>query len=201
MKAPIIINEGEFKDYMKRLAEHFKNPTLMDQIVLHIENGGSIFQVAREMECSYQDLLRWIRMDKGRSQRYNEALNDRNEAVIESVLNALRAIKDFDIRDLFDDEMRLKPMNKWPEDARFAVSSIKPTELGWEVKMESRLKAIELVGKNKAMFTERIVHEAGQSLVDLISESWENGSREREAKKAIEEPQQDQKQTESSDGL
>lgn len=187
MKVPILISEPEFKKYMERVTKMFADPTFMNQIVHHVSNGGSILQIAREIDCSYQDILRWIRMDKERSRKYDIALNDRNEFVIETVLNALRAIKEFDLRDLYDSEMRIKPMDQWPADARYAVSSLKPTENGIELKMADRLKAIELVGKNKAMFNDRVVHEAGQSLTSLIMESWENGTRDATNKEEIKE--------------
>lgn len=175
--AKVIIDEIAYIASMKEMAKKFTNPTLMDQIVDHVASGGTIAKIAREMDVPYKTLIGWIRCDKLRSDRYDRALNDRNEAMIENILNALDSIQNFDIRDLYDGEGNMLPMRQWPSEARFCVNSIKPTEWGNELKLSDRLKAIELAGKHKAMFTERITHEAGKSLVDLIQESWENGSR------------------------
>jgi len=173
----ILVDGIKYIESMKEMGKKFQDPTLMDQIVDHVASGGTISQIAHEMDVPFKALNGWIRCDKLRSDRYDRALNDRNEAMIENILSALNSIQDFDIRELYDGEGNLLPMKQWPATARFSVNSIKPTEWGHELKLSDRLKAIELAGKHKAMFTERITHEAGKSLVDLIQESWENGSR------------------------
>lgn len=182
--APVLITEPEYWAKIKRVGELLSHPLFMETVCEHIANGSSLVWLAQKLSISYSDIIKWIRSNKDRSERYNAALKDRNELVIESTLSMLQEVSQFDIRTLYDSEDRLKPIEQWSDQAARVVSSIKPGEHGTEVKLADRLKAAELIGKNKALFVDK--HEVVKkiSLIDLIAGSYDkevdDGSRRNE---------------------
>lgn len=138
-----------------------------------ISEGGSLIQFAREFKVSFGDLCSYLRADKDREKRYQQALNDRKEYTVDDVLQKLRAISNLDIRELYDESGKMKPVKDWPEDFAKSVTSIKPGEHGHEVKYADKLKAIELLGKTQAVFTERTLNENTFKLEDLLAASYD----------------------------
>lgn len=82
----------------------------------------------------------------------------------ERVLQEIMALAFSDVRDLFDDIGRLKPMSEWSEQAAASVSSIKVFELDKEglagtisdIKFWDKGRQIELLCKHLGMLTERL---------------------------------------------
>jgi phage terminase small subunit len=105
----------------------------------------------------------------------DEALKARAERVevkADDVLRELLRIARVDIGQAFDEKGRLRPLHEMPEDVRRGISGLETEEL-WDgagrdrvsigqvrkVKFWDKVKALELLGKHLAIFTERVEHE------------------------------------------
>jgi hypothetical protein len=159
-------------------------PDLLDLICGHVASGGTLIDLCRLWGARYNDVLRWIRSDPERNKIYSEAMTDRNEWVIEKILHELRKISASDLRLLFDENGKLRPPESWPDEVASAVMSIEVFEeyegrgdgrtlAGYtkKIKLWDKLKAVELIGKNLKLFTDKVEHSIDKKLEDLIAES------------------------------
>lgn len=157
----------------------------MDVICSFVAGGGSIINLCKTWDVAYTDVLKWIRDDKTLSARYDQAIQDRSEWTIEQLLRELRLMAMSDIRDLYDDNNCLKPVKDWPEHIARAVEAVKIDELyegtGAErtqigetkqVKLWSKLKAVELLGKNLKLFLDHVQVSGSVKLEDIIAGSF-----------------------------
>jgi len=166
------------KEKIFRLREFLKNEDAMEQISDHIAGGGSIHSMANVLQVNAHHVLRWIRADPTRAKVYETALVDRDEWEKESVLQQLRDIGTFDVRDIFNDDGTLKPISNWPESAGRAIEAIEVNEeydksgehvgTAKRVKLINKLKALELTGKQLALFRDKIEHSGKVTLEELV---------------------------------
>lgn len=144
----------------------------MDVICTHVAQGGSLIDLCEAWQVVYGHVTRWIHSDETRDELYKQSLQDRNEWGKESVLNQIRMIANADIRQLFDKDGNLLPVDQWDPDIAKSVAGIDVTfdkdgNRVNKIKSNDKLKAIELFGKTIALFKEEVQHV--HSLADLIS--------------------------------
>lgn len=94
----------------------------------------------------------------------------------EDVILGLKRIAFADIGDLVDKHGDPLPLNKLPPDlaktiASFEVESLGGNRITQKVKLPDRLKALELLGKRLGLFVDKVQHEAGPSLEELVLKS------------------------------
>jgi hypothetical protein len=163
--------------FQKRVA---LKPELMEEICEHVSEGGTLITLAKKWDVSYGTLTNWIHADKAREQRYLKALNDREEWSKERILQELRTIGLVDIRDLINEEGGLRPKSEWPEEVSRSISSIEITELREDgegigevkkIRLNDKIKALELVGKNLRLFTDKVELSGQVTLADLVTAS------------------------------
>lgn len=123
------------------------------------------------------------------AQRVQELMDKRSaktEITAEKILKRLDAIGDVDISKAYDSLGHLLPIHEIPEDVRKCIASIKVFEefegfgkdrvkVGEvrEVKFWDKIKANELLGKHKVLFSDRIEHTGVVTLEQLVSGSAE----------------------------
>lgn len=90
------------------------------------------------------------------------------EVTAEKIISELASVAFLDVKELYNPDGSFKPLDSIPEDARRAITGIEETENGVKVKTADKLRALELLGRNKKMFTEKIEVEASESFADLI---------------------------------
>ncbi len=163
----------EYKGKLKSVLSH---PTLLERLCLFVTGGGSPLDFAEQLGIKYAHLMRWVRQNKDRSLEFNEALTDRDEHTKQSMLDVLNTISMFDIRKLYDDAGNLKPIKDWPEEASKVVNSITPGKFGTTLKLDPRMNAMELFGKDKGWFVQQHKVTGEVTLIDLIAASWEEGN-------------------------
>lgn len=168
----------------ERAARLQADPETLNKICVHISNGGDLINLAEGWDVRFGDLANWLHADKERERRYLAAMNDRMEWGQEVILKELRSIGLSDLRSLFKEDGSLKPTNEWPESMGKMVSLIEVDELfaGYgkersqigftkKIKLWDKMRALELLGKNLALFTEKVEHTGTLTLNDLILES------------------------------
>lgn len=163
---------------MERAQAFLRRQDAIDRVCENISNGGSIPAIAKVLDIYPSYLFRWLRADPYRNKRYEQALVDREEWEREVVLHQLRGIANFDIRDVLDDDGEILPPDKWPDTAAVAIQSMDRKEryskdgeyLGADksIKVIDKLKALELSGKQLAMFKDRVEHSGELTLEQLV---------------------------------
>jgi len=133
--------------------EFFQNPNLLEKICKHVSSGGSLIDMAEMSSVRYCDIMQWIRSDKDRSNLYDKALQDRGEWSIELALNELHNI----IHKLADYDHEGVPV---------------------KAQVRNRIKAVELIGKTKALWAERVENNHVVKLEDLVLASYKDGKKQ-----------------------
>lgn len=171
----------------ERLQRLLSMDDAMDIMCSFVASGGTLVHFARLWDIRYPDIMKWIRSDSIRAKRYDDAIKDRNEYTIETILQELRDIALFDIRDLYDNNNNLKPVHQWPRHTASVVSSVETDEifegrgeeremigLTKKIKLWDKLKAIEQLGKTQALFVDRVEETRTIKLEDLVLASYKN---------------------------
>ena len=114
--------------------------------------------------------------------------------MMQRVLGELSSLSFSDVRKLYSDDGRLKPIKEWPEDVAKMVVGIDVEEAKYDdegvqikgeikkVKMVDKLRAIEMIGKNLRMFVDKVEVVGKLSLEQLVVSSIpkETGDTEQE---------------------
>lgn len=145
----------------------------MDNICHYVSNGNSLLELCKTWKLSFGDIVSWIRKDDHRSQRYKNALNDRNEWATERILMELRRIGLSDIKNIYDKKGKILPVQDWPEEVSSIVKTVDYNDDGdiKKVTFWNKEKCLELLGKNIQMFVDRVEHSGSLTLEDLIAKS------------------------------
>ena len=175
------------KSRQERLEDLIYKPDALDIMCSFVSNGGTLVDFAKLWDVRFSDLMRWIRKDKERTKSYEDAIRDRNEWTVETVLQELRLMATFDIRDLYDDAGNVKPISEWPKHAAAAVAGIEVNELfdgrgderemigvAKKLKLWDKTKAIEQLGKTQKLFVDRVEETKVLKLEDLVLASYKN---------------------------
>lgn len=184
-----------------RLQSFLSQPDALRVICRHIANGGCLIELAKLWSVSYCDITEWLHQVPARYKSYRDAVQDRSDWAIESVLFEVRQIGQADLRDAFDKEGKVMPPHEWPDKLAACVSSVDAREeydkegahtgTTYKIKLWDKLKANELRGRNLAMFVDKIKHEVSATLEDLIlaSHKKENDHEEKETSEEADETQ------------
>ncbi len=173
------------KGYKERLQHLMDNEAdTMDMVCTHVAQGGTLIDLCEGWDVVYGKIVGWINRDDGRKALYEQSLQDRNEWTKETILSQLREIASADIRKLFDEHGHLKDARDWPDDVAKAIAGMDVFEefagkgedrehIGntHKIKMNDKLRALELIGKTMAMFQDKVHHTGELTLADLVAMS------------------------------
>lgn len=100
------------------------------------------------------------------------------------VLDELQRLGYSDAKDIYNEDGTIKHMKEWPEDLRRAVASIEVVETfemvrgekiwtGYnkKVKFWDKPKSLELLGRHKKLFTDKVEHSGHIGLAELLGGS------------------------------
>lgn len=108
---------------------------------------------ARTASSQGERLLRNVEIQE-RIAKLRAAQTVRTNRTADDVLRRLWQIVEADVTRAFDHSGRPLPINQLPADLRAALASVKHGDT-FEVRTNCRLKALELIGRHMAMFTDR----------------------------------------------
>jgi phage terminase small subunit len=85
----------------------------------------------------------------------------KNVLTVDRIEGLLRDIAETELTDIFDDQGRMRPLSEMPDHARKAIKSIETKEdffgnVSVEIKLWDKKGAIELLGKYRKMFTDKV---------------------------------------------
>ncbi|MCK5607201.1 terminase small subunit [Candidatus Pacearchaeota archaeon] len=170
---------------MKSEFDKFKEePQALFEIVDDVANGGSLVSFCKSKGFRYSNVINWIYEDEGRQKSYEVALEARGEWVAQKILAELQALSFTDRKKLFNDDGSVKNITDLDDDIASAIAGIDIQEeitdkdsgevvvpRTRKIKMVDKLKAIELLGKNLKMFTDKVEHSGKMSLEELVAGS------------------------------
>lgn len=173
--------------YDTTLKEILARQSLMDDIFAHIANGGNMITFAENLKIRYSDIAAWLMSDPDRYQIMQKAFQAGDEWIRVRVLNELKHIALTDLRMAYNASGTLKNPQEWPESIARAIMSVETDELyagvGKErervgdtrkVKFMDKIKALELIGKEKGLFMQKVKVEGKISLEEIVAGSFDD---------------------------
>jgi len=181
-----MIEASNDPSYERRLKHIVSHPNVVDEICAHVANGGTVLTLAESWAVRFSDVMRFIHASDDAEKRYMQALNDRAEWGKEAFLAEARRVGLVNVKDAFNEDGSLKPISEIPEDIMRCVSSMEIDEI-WEgqgndraqigvtkrLRLEPKLKAIELLMKNSGLLIDRHIVKEAKTLEDLLAESYQ----------------------------
>ena len=139
-----------------------QSTNVLDLLCAHVTMGGSSIDFCHDHNIRYDHLSAWLYDDPKRLGRYNAALDARTEWIIQRVLLELTRLATVDVREAFRPDGSPKHLNELSPALAACISSISVDSDGKQHvrfrAMTDKMRAMELLGKNFAMFIERHDH-------------------------------------------
>ena len=148
-----------------------------EEVLTHVACGGSLDDMAKSLEIRFSDLYKYITSLPDGDKRYELALKASEARDRDLVVRSLRGIIETTPNDMFNDDGSIKPVSEWPREliAGFKIEEIynKGESIGnvKEVKTIDRLRAMEMLGKERGMFVNKTKVDATLTLEQLVTES------------------------------
>lgn len=155
----------------------------LEDICGNVANGGSLIDWCAFRDVRYSDMVKWIDdpAQAARKNAYHEALEARVEWTVQRILDEVRLIGTVDIREAYEADGTLRAVKEMPADVARAIVGIETTEIYEKdgdkrraigcvrkVKFLDKLRALELLGKTVAMFSDKVEHGVADSLATLL---------------------------------
>lgn len=148
------------------------DPATLGDIARFLSEGNSLVTWCRARDVPYSDVATWIAAEDSRREKYEAALKLRDEYLSEIVVRNLHDFATADLADAFvktgKNQGTRKALHKMPEALRRAIVAI---EAGGKLKLVAPDRAIELLGKYRRMFVDRVDVEGRMRLEDLVGGS------------------------------
>lgn len=176
-----------------------QHPDTLDAICAHVGAGGALEDMCRNWHHTAQQsggkgvvrfgaIWRWICEDRDRFKRWLESNNLQAQADVSRADALLRAIAFADVRNLFDAQGRVLPVDQWPHEVAALVAGLDVAEmfekgeanaqelvgLLKKVKLTDRIKALELLLKRQGALVDRKELTGTLKLEDLVAKSVES---------------------------
>lgn len=158
-----------------------ERPNALNVLCAKLAMGGDLIRLSKAIGLSYADVSIWLQATKERRDAYMVALEMRAEYIMNLINGLVEQIAQVDPKDIFDQDLVLKDLEDIPIATRRAIGTIKVKRIGGadaeceiiEIKMDSRLKAIEMLFKKYGIFIERKQFDVGPTLEAIINRSYE----------------------------
>lgn len=156
----------------------------MQEIEDHLSNGGDLIDLSQLWKIRYSDLLSWVNKDGARQKRFMRALDARGEWIIQALLRELKSMALVDVRQLYDSDGTVLPVDKWPDSVARCVASVEVSEIfdtdegrrvlvghTKKIRLWDKHKAVEMLGRDLGRFIPRADVNIKITLEDLITGS------------------------------
>ena len=154
---------------------------MIDQLCAHVISGGSVIDWAKLLGVPYVEVAKWVTGNESHRKQFYGALALSKEYFKQAVISELKHIASTDIRELFTENNTVKDPKDWPDHLARAVKSIEVDELfeGYgkertqigvtrKIQLWDKPKALELIGRHLAMFTDKTEVSGKMTLEDLV---------------------------------
>lgn len=166
----------------ERLERVLAIPELLNLVVDHVANGGSLLTLCRMWDVQYCKVLAWVYDQPGGKERYETSLERRVEWADEMVLTDLHTYAQADVRDLVDDEGRPRALEDLPDALAVSIQSIEVVEhvdidtgqreITHKIKLVDKLKARDMLCRTRGKYIDKVEHSGSVSLEQMLTNSW-----------------------------
>lgn len=152
-----------------------------DEVFTHVACGGSLQDMAKQLEMRFSDLYKYITSVPDGEKKYELALKTAEARDKDLIIRSLRGVIETYPSDMFNEDGSVKPVSEWPKEliAGFEIEEIynKSEAVGniKKVKAVDRLRAMEMLGKERGMFANRTKLETTLTLEQLVEQSNSKG--------------------------
>jgi hypothetical protein len=179
------------KAMLKRHEKLKADPQDFEGLLRRVANGETVSEICKSEGLSLWEFNRWVYADQKRSAALSDALATRSEAMRDRIDAELQSIAFADLRDLFTDDHKLKPVSQWPARLGAAVAGLDLEEMfemveaasgrgkdkvlaGYlkKLKLWDKPKALEMLGKQHGMFRDKDTKRVADSLEALLDKTW-----------------------------
>ena len=134
--------------------EILKNdPQSMEVLFDHVANGGSLIELSKMWGMPYSKLMRHIRSKEDLKAKLAQAMSDREEWARESVLDEVKKMSLYDVKDAVNPDGTIKKLQELPSSLTAAIKEI---NADGGLKFQDKLKAIDLFGKQMGLFVDKV---------------------------------------------
>lgn len=187
---------ARLKALAETLARHDSfeaDPAQWHQFLEDVSKGESPGHACDRLGLNLFHLNTWIRKDDERRTLLDEALMSRSEAIKWQLEDQLQAIATFDVRVLFGEDHKLRPVDEWPPQVGMAVAGLDIQDLfemvdaasghgkekvliGYlkKIKVWDKLGAIDKLGRQHGQFKDKTQERIADSLESLLAKSFES---------------------------
>lgn len=153
-------------------------PETLDDICHFIADRHTLADWCKLRAMRYMVVYNWLHEKKERLDPYSKALEVRNQHLTDRVVSGLTAITDADHRQAFDKRGKLLQPHKLPDSLASAVAGIDVTtnergERTTKLKLNSRDRGHELLGRHLGMFRDRVDVNLNHSFADRLKAARE----------------------------
>ncbi|HXF44845.1 MAG TPA: hypothetical protein VNK91_01885 [Burkholderiaceae bacterium] len=174
------------RERLDRLAALIGDPATLRELCCQIAEGTTVLEWCRAHDVPYSEVSAWLAAEPERRAKVDAALQLRGEYLSEMVIRNLRLYADVDIAQAYGSDGQLLPIQQMPESVRRAIQAFEvvdhenpddapsrgPTRTR-KVRLVSPERAVELLGKYRRLFVDRVEHGADESLEELLTRSRE----------------------------
>lgn len=134
-------------------------------------------EMAKELGMRFSDLFKYVTSTEDLQKKYELALKAAEARDKDLVIRTLRGVIETYPSDMFEEDGSLKPVSQWPKEliAGFEIEDLynKGEAIGnvKKVKTVDRLRAVEMLGKERGMFVQRNKVDATLTLEQLVEQS------------------------------
>lgn len=154
-----------------------------DDVITHVASGGSLDDYAKQLDIRFSDLFRYLTSTPELEKKLELANKCAEARDRDLVVRSLRGVIETYPSDMFDDDGQIKPVSEWPKEllTGFEIEEIvgKHGEQAGEiigrvkkVKTVDRLRAMEMLGKERGMFVNRTKVDASMTLEQMVANSY-----------------------------
>lgn len=154
----------------------------LEELCASIVEGGTVVAFCRERKLPYSRVALWVADADHRRERVTASAGLRNDYLSDLVIRNLVDFCEVDLADALDANGRFLPLAEMPERVKRAISAF---DLGesvdgevarpFRVKMIDPGRAVDLLGKMRSMFTQKVEVKGELTLEDLLSGGGDDG--------------------------
>lgn len=160
----------------------FENADIVEQLCAAVASGSTLPEFCELHKVRYGIVAPWVYQDDQRRKAYGASTLARGEWFEQVVYKELRGIAQLDIRGALNNDGTVKAVSEWPDELARALSGFDISEAvgkdgdtttNKKLKLLDKLKALELIMKNRKMLSDRIEVSGKLSLEQLVEQSRE----------------------------
>jgi hypothetical protein len=125
---------------------------MIKTIVEHVANGGSALDLCNTWKVSFSTIMKAIKSNPDYDKEYQAAIISRDEWAKERILKEQQALAMFNIKDAYNADGTIKPIQQMPD---HVTAAIKEIDSDGGVKFLDKNKSLDQYHKQMGLFVDK----------------------------------------------